>query len=161
MSKGTINFLSVDMSPIDAFAEDCINEMLFEYKTKEEDYMLRYFMNWDVVKARVFTMRIGSSVFDIPSSFHVMIGDSYGEVDWMMVDEMINREVECVTLGRELETWHLNQPILEDAQDRKFHWPMTQGIIPCESGGRVILLSRKDQYHMTKNLLIDSFLVSV
>lgn len=161
MSKSTINFLSADMSPVDATKEDCINGMLFEFKTKEEDYMLRYFINWDIVSARIFHMKIGNNIFSIPSSFHVMIGDLYGEVDWMMVDEMINREVECVTFDSELESWSIDPPELIDVSEEKIYWPMTQNIIPCESDSRIILMSKKDQYHMTKNFLIDSFLVSV
>jgi len=156
-----INFLSASMNPIDAYDQDSINEMMFEFKPKEEDYMLRFFMNWDVIETKVFQIKLGNKVYGIPSSFHVMIGDDYGEVDWMQVDEMINREVECVSFDSELESWKLNQPELIGVEEQTLHWPMSQNIIPSHSNGCVILLSRKDQYHMTKNLLIDSFLVSV
>lgn len=156
-----INFLNVEMNPVDAYDEDSINCMIFEFKPKEEDYLLRQFVTWDVIKAKIFKMKIGNSVFSIPSSFYIMIGDSYGELDWMMVDEMINREVDCVSLDGKMETWDLHQPELVDVREEVVHWPMTQNIIPCESNRNVILLSRKDQFHMTKNFLIDSFLLSV
>lgn len=156
-----INYLSYDGVSLDSEKESSLSERFFEFKPKQEDYILSYKISWDVITSDVYHLQIGNRVFGVPSTFYVMIGDSYGEIDWIQIDELIGREIECVTLDKNLESWMLYEPKLVDVTKEVFHWPMSSEIIPSVSGSKVILVSSRDQHYCTKDFLIDSFLTSI
>lgn len=161
MSDSGMSFISGGNEPLDAFDPESINHQFFELKLSEMDYFLNFRINWDVISTPLFEMAIGGSLFYIPSDFHVMIADVYGNVDWIPVNEMIDREVEVAVFDPSFETWRLDHPRLTNkVTDKEFHWPMTKNVVPILSSNNVILLSQKDHYHKTKHYLIDSFLTT-
>lgn len=144
---------------IDWFSPSCPNNNILEYSTDKEDYFLNYRMIWKEVEADFYEMAMGPDVFYIPSGFFVLIGDVFGELDWIMSDELIGRDLDCVILTPELTAWSLHQPILRDMIPNTMYWPNTKNIVPVRSGKSVILLADKDFYHKTKNDLVSALIV--
>lgn len=153
-----MKYLSAENAAIDSRHSDCMKNMLFEFNIDKMDYYLSHKPHWITIDAPVFRMKIGEGVFDIPSGSYVLIGDSNGEIDWIKVDEMIDRDIECVTLDDNMATWNVDVPVLQDYHEDVFYWPMTHHAMPIVSNGRLLLVSTRDQHHRTCDNLVSIFL---
>lgn len=154
-----MHYLNETAAGLDWFSPKCTNNHIFEYSLDRQDYFLNYRMIWREVDADFYEMVIGNQTFFLPSGFYVMIGDVFGELDWIMIDEMIGRDLECVILSPGLETWSLHTPKLKNVSEKRMFWPKTTNIIPVRSGDRVLMISDKDFYHKTKDLIINSLVM--
>lgn len=150
-------FIGEEDISVDAFKRDAINHRILEFNTEKKDLFLQFKMSWDVVNADVYHVQVGNTIFMIPTGFYVLIGDSYADFDWILVDEMFNRDIEIVTFGVDMFNWRIEEPNLVDFSNEEFHWPMSKHIIPLQSDSRVIMVSEKDQYHKLKHYQLDMF----
>lgn len=140
--------------------DECASGWLLEYSPEKSDYFLNFRMMWHQVNGEVFNFTIsqGKQV-SIPSGFYVMIGDVYGEIDWILVDELIGRPIEIVILSEDLKAWSLRVLEFDSVNQKTLYWPQTNNVIPLCNNENVILVSNKDQYHKTKNDIINALTV--
>jgi hypothetical protein len=155
-----MNYLS-DEKTIDWCSLDCTDSWLLEFSPDKSDYFLNYRLMWNKIYSQVFTFNVNNQAqIQIPSGFFVLIGDVYGVLDWIMVDEMIGRPIETIILSEDQHAWSLRVLEFDSVEDKEFYWPNTKNIIPMSNGdGHVIMISDKDQHHKTKNEIINSFIV--
>jgi len=157
-----MNYLSENMTPLDASVQSTINKMIFEFRFHNEieksDYFLVHKINWQILTAGIYKFQIGDCVHSIPSGHFVMIGDENGDMDWITVDEMVGREIECVRFGAELGHWDVKPAVLLDYFEGQYYWPTTAHAVPIINNNRVIMVSERDHYHKIKDCGVDLFL---
>lgn len=136
--------------------DDCKSSWVLEYSPDKRDYFLNFRMMWNQVSGDVYHFNVsqGKSV-SIPSGFYLLIGDVYGELDWILIDELIGRPIETALLSEDLNAWSLRILEFESVSQEQIYWPQTKNIIPMCRQGNVILVSDKDQYNKTKNDIIN------
>lgn len=138
---------------------DCLSSWVMEFSHEKNDYFLNYRMMWNEVVGDIFTFNIGGELVDLPAGFHVMIGDVYGEVDWISSDEMVNRNVDIVIITKTLDNWSLKPAKFVSVKSGSVLWPKTKNIIPMISTKNVLIVSDKDIYTKTLDLNITDLLV--
>lgn len=155
-----MRYLNAEGVGADWTSPDCPNSWVMEYSLDKGDYFCNFRMMWSSIVGKCFEFRVSTNkTIKIPSGFYVLIGDVYGEIDWIMADELIGRSVEIVLFSDNLEHWKLEVPELVGVEEINAYWPRTKNIIPLSSQGNVVLLSDKDQYQKTKNEIVTSLVV--
>lgn len=153
-----MNYLSENATPLDATKRSSIENMIFEFNIEKLDYFLTFKINWQVISTGIYQFKIGDAVFSIPSGHFILIGDDSGELDWIKVDEMAGREIECLTFDKHLSSWAVHTPKLLDYTEGQFFWPATSNAIPIIDNERILIVAERDHYHKTKQHMVDIFL---
>ena len=137
---------------------ECISHRIFEFSVTKKDFFLGYKGAWDVITGPVFVFTLGGSEYTVPSGHHVVIGDDYGDIDFIIIDEVFNRPIELIQLDHHLMNWVVHKPVLVDYKEEvDVYWPMSKNIIPIQDQQRVILLSDRDLYSKFKNDQVEVF----
>lgn len=154
-----MNYIGEGDVPIPAENEECASKRLLEFNTdtKKWDFYLTYKIAWDLIEAQMFEMEIGNGKFNIPSGLYVMIGDDYGEIDWIMIDELFSRPLSISTLDTNFKNWGCSEPRATGVYEGSIFWPSTKHIIPVVDNETVILVSEKDQHNRTGAFQVEMF----
>lgn len=132
-------------------------QYLFELDIEESDYMYHRRLCWDHFRGDVYKFDIGNTKIEIPSTFYIMITDEYGEIDWIPVDEIIDRDIDVVTVDKDFSAWRMERLVLIDqlvAQDYAF--PQTKNAIPISTDGkRCVIIAKADKHTETGDKRID------
>ena len=149
-----MKFLTTNDRSIDANDPSSIGEYVYEYDVEKEDWMLRQRVLWDKIISDVYTFRLGSYRFKIPSGIYIYTGDYGGCMDWIISDEIIGRDLEVYIMPTSLTSWNLEKPVLESVTtDATFFMPSVKTPLAYvdQSGTKTIFASVNDQYHAMKN----------
>lgn len=155
------NFIDENESPIPCTSKNVLRTYFFEYNLSESDYYLYRKLQWDIVTTTMYQFKMSDGVtIGIPSNYYVMVGDVYGEVDWVLVDEIIGRDIELLIIKKGFNGWTLDniEPV-GMTEKYKFYWPLTKNPVPImtDSGDRSVIVSTYDQYKMTRDKSVDEF----
>lgn len=154
-----MNYMTDTDKVIDWRGDECLGSWILEYSHEKNDYFLNYRMLWNEIDSEIHVYKIGNSIIEIPSDFHIMIGDIYGELDWISSDELINRSVDVVILDREQKNWTLKKASFVAVKQGTVYWPKTKNIIPMNIDEKILIMSDKDVYNRTKLMNIVDLLV--
>lgn len=145
--------LGAEDKPVDILNHDNIGKKIFEFCPQKEDYFLNFYFNWEKIKSEVFVFKAGRITFQIPSGFFLFIGSPCGMNDWIMVDEIIDRDIEVFVMPTSLGSWTLQKFQLIDVLELEYIYPQTKNPIPLldQSGRLCVISSPADQYHKFKN----------
>lgn len=154
-----MHYLSVDGKSLDASSAEMVDEHMFIYDMTQKDYMAHWFSAWNRIDTTVYKFDIGGRLFCIPSGMFVMIGDSSGSLDWIQVDESLNRGIDAVTISSDFCSWGLGEMKLVDAFEGSYYIPVTKQGLPIVSDDRILMLSNQDQHRKTKDLVAPIFTV--
>jgi len=126
---------------------------IFEFKPDKMDFFLTRTFAWEEITSMVYLFKMGNDFFSIPSGLYVLLCDDYGTVDCIMIDELIGRDIGILVFDSGLSSPDSNMIELVDAKSKKYYWPNSNNMIPItsNSGKKVILLSRIDQWKSTKD----------
>jgi|AntDeeMinimDraft_6_1070357.scaffolds.fasta_scaffold00625_13 hypothetical protein len=143
---------------VDSTDPVCIDQRIFEFSTIRKDFFLGYKGVWDILTGDVYRFELGGSVYAVPSGHHVVIGDEYGDIDFILIDEVFNRPIELIQLDYAMMNWVVHYPkLIGYEKDVELYWPMTKNIIPIQDNGRLILVTDRDLYTKFKNLQVEVF----
>lgn len=134
---------------------DTMDQRLYEFDPKKEDYMLKQFVVWDHVDVDFFTLVTDNGVeFYLPSGYYVFAGSESGDVDWILTDELIDRDIEVFVINKEFNNWSLQNLSLTHVTDQEFYYPDTKNPVPMTdmTGDYTVIVSSIDQYHKLKNM---------
>jgi hypothetical protein len=148
------SFLTVDGKGARLDDLAAVASEIFEFKTDVVDFLLARTFSWQEITSMVYFFKLGNEVFQIPSGMYIVLTDEFGSIDCMMVDEIIGRDVEILCMNAELNNIDNASAEVLDAKNKKHFWPNSNNIIPVtsESGKRVVLLSRVDQFKAVKDM---------
>lgn len=122
---------------------------IFELKLEDNDadYVLNRNYIWEDFRGDVFVFKMGNTVISIPSSMYIIIGDEMGVVDWIQVDELIDREIDVVVLDREFSGWRLEKlELIDHKTSQHYALPRTSNALPITDDGKnCIVMSKRDQ----------------
>lgn len=148
-----------DSGEMDWGDDGCLSSWITEFSHEKNDYFLNYRMMWNEMSGDIYRYEIGNLVVDIPSDMYIMIGDVYGNLDWVTSEEMINRSVDLVVINKDFKQWSLKQPKFVEVMSMELYWPRTKNIIPVVTGDSVLIFSEKDIYTKTQDMNITDLLV--
>lgn len=153
-----MNYVGENAAIVAAKDYDSMMSRIFEFHTEKLDFYLNVKLMWDVIDGMMIDLAVGGGIFSIPSGMYVMIGDEYGEVDWIKVDELIARpDLTVATLDVEFANWGCASASASNVHDGEIYWPSSKHIIPIQSNSIVILVSEKDQYPILGQSQIEIF----
>lgn len=141
------------------FVPECVGSKYLEFKPEKNDYFLISTVAWDRVTTSIYQIDFGGALFYIPSGMFILISDETGETDWLMVDEIIGRDITVPIISNNLKRHRVYSPKLSGVFTGQYYWPMTKGIIPVTNEMYTIILSNRCQYLKTKHMHIEDFLV--
>ena len=133
---------------------------VLEFSHEKRDYFLNLRIIWKEIEAEMFSFYVDGVEIHLPSGMFVMIGDSYGKIDWIMVDELVSRPADLVCITGEFEQWSVRESIcMRSVGVKKFLWPITKNLIPMKSPRGILMLSEKDVYTKTSSLNANDFTI--
>lgn len=138
---------------LDPRLESTVGRRVFDYSIKDEDYLLRHHISWEKV-ASDYCISVNGYKFHIPSGMYIFCGCVSGNTDWIMIDELINREVEVFLLSLDFDSWALHQPEFQAFEmNEVVYLPSTKSPLPVAdmTGSRAIIISSTDVYHKMKD----------
>lgn len=143
----------------DATNEESIGHRVFEYDTKANDYMYNFSPVWEICESD-YLVQVGNQKYHLPSGAYVLV--SYlgcDQIDWIVVDELINMDIEVVQMSNDLNTVSLKPMKLVDVDNTLLYFPQTKNPFPISdiSGTRSIVICFKDVYHGLKHLGLQDF----
>lgn len=142
-------------------SDDTIEQRLFYFDNDQEDYLLRYHINWNRLGTTFYKIALEGRTYDIPSGTYLLCGCDGGSQDWVTVDELIGKPIEVILINKNFRSWSLAFPKLVDHYEGSCYTPMTKSPIPVmdSTGERVIIISFVEQYHKLKDRDYDIFFV--
>lgn len=148
-----MKLLGFNDSAIDITNPDNLGQKFFEFCPVSDDYFLNFHFNWDVVTSTVYVFTSGRFTFQIPSGFYIFIGCPTGLNDWILIDEIIDRDIEVFVMPTSLGSWSLQEFQLKDIMTIEYVYPSTKNPVPMldETGKVCVIASPVDQYHKFKN----------
>lgn len=152
-----MNYIGENDAYVDAFKENCIEHRIMEFNVDKKDFFLVNKIIWDSIKCSFYDVEIGGGVFSIPAGHFIMIGDEYGDIDWIVIDELFSRSLSVACFDMDFRNWSVSDVRVSDVYSGEIFWPNTKHIIPIQSNGVTILLSEKDQHHKTQDQQIEIF----
>lgn len=153
-----MHYIGEEDAIVNGMSPDCVSNRIFEFSVTKKDFFLGYKGAWDIITGPTFTFELGGSVYTVPSGHHVVIGDEYGDIDFILIDEVFNRPIEIVQLDYTMMNWVIHKPVLIDyTEETNVYWPMSKNIIPIQDKQRVILLSDRDLYSKFKHDQVEVF----
>lgn len=136
----------------------CAEERIFEFSVTKKDFFLGYKGSWDIIVGDVFEFIVKGAVYLVPSKQHIVIGDEYGDIDFIEVDEAFNRPIDFVQLDKDMMNWSIGHPTLVNFHhDMEVFWPMSKNIIPIQDKEKIILVSDRDHYGKFKDEQVEVF----
>lgn len=123
-----------------------IGNWITEYSYEKNDYFMNYRIMWNEVSGDMYVYRIGKDIIEIPTTFNIMIGDVYGNVDWIPVEELMNRNLDIVVLDTEFRNVSIQNATYITTKKGSVYWPSTPNVIPMQVGDKVVVLTEKDVY---------------
>lgn len=147
-------FLRETNPPLFAGEKSCMDHKIYEFDIKKEDYMLKQFVDWDYITTDVYTLVTEDNLaFYLPSGHYVYVGSEDGIVDWILSDELIDRDMEVFVIGKDFDKWKLAQLKLVSVYGMAYYYPVSKSPIPFTdmTGEWLIVNSSVDQYHKLKN----------
>lgn len=131
-------------------SDEAIDYYFWEYDVKEKDFFLKYKPTWQNIKTMGFGIAVDHGTTFIPSNFYVLIASVDGGLDWIKIDETVNRPFEALVLTTDFqkETWQiLPINIIDIEPTYNFVFPYTRNAIPIDMGhGKSIMVSQIDLY---------------
>lgn len=138
---------------VDVLRQTCLSERFYEFCPQKEDYFLNFYINWSKVRSKVFVFKVGRIRFHIPTGFYIFVGSADGTTDWMLIDEVVDRNIEAFVTPTSIGSWSLQELELIDYVDMTYFYPDTRNPVPLvdESERYCVIVSAADQYHKFKN----------
>lgn len=153
-----MKYIGEEDKTVSASKEESIQERILEFNNKKLDYFLNYKTYWEMIEGTMYNLKVGNSQFVVPLSHYIMIGDEFGEIDWILVDELVSRGLDVILLDTDLKSWYSMPPTVIGVEMKSFFWPNTQHIIPIQDNGHVVLVADKDQYQKMNGRAIDAYI---
>jgi hypothetical protein len=147
-------FLREVSPPLFAGDKETMDSKIYEFDVKKEDYMLKQFVDWDYITTDIYTLHTDDNrVFYVPSGHYVYVGSEDGIVDWILIDELIDRDVEVFVIHNQFKDWFLKRLYLDNVYATSYYYPVTKNPVPFTDmkGEWMIINSSIDQYHKLKN----------
>lgn len=123
----------------------------WEYVIKEKDFFLTWSSAWQKIRGAAYELCIGKESIVLPANYYLMIGDVYGELDWIKVDEIIGRQFEAFVMSNRFDqdAWQIESVQITDHHDDYVSmFPQTRNPVPVLVGDRkAILVSPVDLYN--------------
>ena len=131
---------------------EVFGKRIFEFDVNKEDYMLRYFSTWEETIGE-FIIDVGGYRYMIPSGVYIYCGCESGSTDWVMIDEMINRDISVFQMDTDFGSWDLSEIKLHSMTKQTIYLPSTKNPLPIAdvSGTRTIVMAYHDMYHKLKD----------
>lgn len=163
-----MNYIGKDNNPISAYDESCADNKIFTFRNAPKvsgvyDFFLSSMSYWENLTGTIYSAKIGSGVFDIPTGLFVMIGDEYGDFDWIEIDELIGRpHLTVMTFDADFTQWSISGMQIVGVNEGTILWPSprddkTKDIIPIMSNGTAIMVSEKDQHLRMQHYQVEIF----
>lgn len=137
--------------------EHSAGEFVYELDLSTKDYMLNRSLMWDHFRDDVYVFQIGNKILNIPATMYILISDEYGTVDWIHVEEIIDRDITVVTLDREFTSWQLHKlELLDQKTSEVYSLPKTSNALPISTDGDCfVVISKSDQHNLTEGAGVD------
>lgn len=149
-----MKFLGEGDKIVDCSKQENLDQRVFEFCTKKEDYFLNYFSLWERTIGDVYQVRIGNHAFDIGAGLYVFIGCEDADGDWAIIDEIIGRDLQVFMMNTGVSEWDFKTPRLNQLYENvEYYFPQTRNPMPIVSndGEKIIMVSVVDQYRSTNN----------
>lgn len=139
----------------------CCTQFFYEFNMEKLDYFYVYKPVWHSFSTMNYQFLVDGVEICIPSGMYVLISDEYGDIDWIVVDEIIGRNIEFLVLNGKMTEWQNIKPVLQNCEDIPVHVPSSKHVLPLtdKNSSRIILICRSDQFKNTIGLTADDFLV--
>ena len=140
---------------------DVVGKRIYEFDVQKEDYILKPHLIWDEVIGE-YKISVGGYKYIVPSGVYLFCGDDNGSTDWILVDEIINRDIMVFQMNMDFGE-HRVEPIEFDGMcNVSLFMPKTNTPKPIAdlSGKRTIVISNHDMYHKLKDLPYDALFIS-
>lgn len=156
-----MNFLNGKMEPVSSKCDSCIESRVFDFSIEEEDYFLNYHATWDLIEGDSFTVEIGGGIFNIPSGLYLLCVCEDGNSDWIMIDEIIGRDIGIFTMPISMRSFSPKRMRVRDFHVDRSYFPLSRTPVPLTDGeGTVVILaSTIDQHSKMKGKEFDIFVV--
>lgn len=152
-------------SPLQGVERVSIYERIFEFDPGARDYVYKRFLLWDKITSDVFTLKtnITNTTIYVPSGFYVFVGSDEGASDWIMVDELIGRDIEVFCISSDFNDFVLETVSLTSVVETTFYYPMTKNPIPVTDlyNKKVFLCCSSDPYLRLKSIPVGEFFVNL
>lgn len=141
---------------------DCVNHHHWEYHVESKDFFLEWKPSWQCIKGPSFVFQIGKNRVRVPASYYIMIGDVYGEIDWIKVDETVGRQFEAFIMMGDLEsdTWQIeSMTVVDFLDDDENMYPHTKNPVPVALGDdKTVLVSPVDLYNRMSQYIFNDII---
>lgn len=126
------------------------------YDAEQRDFFLHRSYAWFSLRCDAYVLQIGKDHVNIPTGYHIVIGDIDGGLDSVTPDEIVGRDFDVLTFSRTLDegSWEL-KPITVTGyvKNHTFVYPNMNSPFPVVVGERhAMLLSSTDLYKKVGNL---------
>lgn len=137
------------------------SKRIFEFDLGSKDYILRFYMMWEKVLGQ-YIIEVKGKRYIIPSGMYIYCGDINGSVDWILVDEVINRDIMAFQMNTDFGAYGIEPIGLHATCEIPVFLPDTKNPIPIAdmSGQSCIIISRHDMYHKTSEFEYDALFIS-
>lgn len=154
-------FINQYEKPASSISADTPEGRIFIFDTEEEDYFLQMCIAWDKITTTFYKIRLGESIYNIPSGTFILCGCDGGSQDWIEVEELVGRPIEVILINNNYRSWDFVQPKFIDMYEGFCYFPMTKSPIPVTDamGLKNIIVSSSDQYRKLKDKDYDIFFV--
>lgn len=156
-----MNYIGSNDVPLSSKDIETIEKRIFIFDTEAEDYFLQMCISWDKVTTTFYRVKIGDSIYEIPSGTYLLCGCAGGSQDWIEIDELAGRPIEVILISKNFRSWDFVTPKFIAAREDSCYVPMVKNPIPVSDldGGKHIIISAGDQYRKLKDRDYDIFFV--
>lgn len=156
-----MNFIDGNMKAVCAKSDDTIEKKIFDFSLEEEDYFLNYHTTWDHIEGDFYDLELDGRIFSIPSGIYILCTCDEGNTDWIMVDELIGRDIDILVLTKSLRSWIPSKPKVRNFYRSANFYPMSRTPVPIinSTEERIIIVSSIDQHSKMKDKYFNIFLV--
>lgn len=141
---------------------DTVGKHLYEFNIERDDYFYMMRLIWDEILVDVYEFSLDTkNTVMIPSGMYILIADEFGQVDWISVDEIVNRDIEVLVLSKNFSSWTLKSLKLKDMHENStIFLPNTKNPMPIsnENGQQILIVSKTDQFKNTVNKTVNNFI---
>tara|TARA_Y100000593_G_scaffold94592_1_gene194484 strand:+ start:3077 stop:3550 length:474 start_codon:yes stop_codon:yes gene_type:complete len=155
-------FLNEEMKAVSSKTVSCVDSQIFEFSIEDEDYMLGFQPTWDVIQGDFYSIRVGKINMDIPAGTYILCSCHDGNIDWIMIDELIGRDIMVLCISNSLRSWNLHPVELRDFhRNGECYFPMVRSPFPVtsEDCAGIVLVSSIDQHSKMKDKTFEVFFI--
>ena len=133
-------------------SEEVFGKRIFEFDVSKDDYILKYISNWEETVGE-YIIEVGGLRYTIPSGVYIYCGCESGSTDWVLIDEMINRDISVFQMDIDFGSWELSRLELRGMTEQSLFLPSTKNPIPIAdiTGKKTIVMAYHDMYHKFKD----------